>query len=87
MKTAEEILLDKVLSEEQKEYGDQEFWKRQNRHELPKYLSAMRDFAAQEVEEYKDRLKAELAGEWGLNDDHLNLSALLKIEKLIDTVK
>lgn len=85
-KTAEEILLDKVLSEEQKEC-DQEFWKRKNRHELPKYLSAMREFAAQEVEAYRERLKAELAGEWGLNDDHLNLSALLKIEKLIDTVK
>ena len=86
MKTAEEILLDKVLSEEQKEYGDQEFWKRQNRHELPKYLSAMREFAAQEVEEYKDRLKSLISQQVASNQSS-HLLTESQIHGLIDTVK
>lgn len=60
MKTAEEILLDNLLSDEQKEAGDHEYYKQVNRHEFPKWVKSAQDFAAQEVSreigEYKERI-------------------------------
>lgn len=74
-KTAEEILRDKPLHDfDQLMYTEKES------------LSAMREFAAQEVEAYKERLK-EFIEEQYFSNSSIESFSLFHIQQLIDTVK
>ena len=49
-------------------------------------IEAMHEFAAQEGEAFKKRLKNEFAQEWS-PDDNLDTSICIKINQIIDAVK
>jgi len=51
------------------------------------FASEMRDFAAQEVEAYKERLKAEVGTLRTMTADHISVVPLSVFKHLIDAVK
>ncbi len=72
-KTAEEILKNHIQGDEEKG--------------MPAYMASMREFAAQEVEAYKIRLKAEVETLRTMTADPVFLAPLSIFKDLIDAVK